>query len=335
MKYTIEEINKALQEVGIDFEFINNIQQSKPWSSGNNALFKCLVCNKESVHRKDKLMIGRGFCPHCKANNTKQLIIRKETKRNQLQDRLLSYGFNFLSEGDRSNIVSVECLTCKSIHIKRKDKIFSKIFTCCQDGDVVDIHEKTLQKIIKLMSDQFIIHRHCKNIKDTVELECKNCHYKFKRFGGTILYPNGRDKKQRVSCPKCKFGSIIEPKKYKGKAFINRSFSIYENIVRRISLNTNEFYTKHISSKEYHIDHCYSISEGYKNGIEPWIIGSPINLRLIPKGINLSKGIKSSITLLDLYKEFFKWVGNNPDYFEKIGMLGLLTYREPNSEVNV
>lgn len=56
----------------------------------------------------------------------------------------------------------------------------------------------------------------------------------------------------------------------------------------------------------YHLDHKYSISEGFKQGISPEIIGNIVNLEFIPWEINLDKGGKCSITeneLITIYNK--------------------------------
>ena len=54
----------------------------------------------------------------------------------------------------------------------------------------------------------------------------------------------------------------------------------------------------------YHLDHKYSISEGFKQGIEPEIIGNISNLEFIPWEENLSKKNKCSVSKTELIKEF-------------------------------
>jgi hypothetical protein len=54
--------------------------------------------------------------------------------------------------------------------------------------------------------------------------------------------------------------------------------------------------------KKYHLDHKYSIYEGFKNNISPKIIGGVENLEIIPESDNLSKGKKCSITIEELLK---------------------------------
>jgi hypothetical protein len=51
----------------------------------------------------------------------------------------------------------------------------------------------------------------------------------------------------------------------------------------------------------YHLDHRYSIREGFKNKVPPKIVGSIDNLEFIHYTVNSSKGTKCSITLEELY----------------------------------
>jgi predicted transcriptional regulator len=53
----------------------------------------------------------------------------------------------------------------------------------------------------------------------------------------------------------------------------------------------------------YHLDHKYSIIEGFKNNIKPELIGNIKNLEFIPWKENLKKRAKCSITLEELIKE--------------------------------
>jgi len=55
-------------------------------------------------------------------------------------------------------------------------------------------------------------------------------------------------------------------------------------------------------TKGYHLDHKFSILEGFKNNILPSIIGNIRNLEFIPYQENLSKGKKCSIRLDELMK---------------------------------
>jgi hypothetical protein len=54
----------------------------------------------------------------------------------------------------------------------------------------------------------------------------------------------------------------------------------------------------------YHLDHKYSIAEGFKNKVPPEVIGSIYNLEFIPCNANTRKGTKCSIKLEELYVLF-------------------------------
>jgi len=51
----------------------------------------------------------------------------------------------------------------------------------------------------------------------------------------------------------------------------------------------------------YHLDHKYSITEGFKNNVPPKVIGHIANLEFLPHKVNESKGTKCSVTLEKLY----------------------------------
>ena len=88
---------------------------------------------------------------------------------------------------------------------------------------------------------------------------------------------------------------------------------VYYNNVRLV---TNKNWYEHFHkingegpnrrSKDLHLDHIYSISEGFKNNIPPEIIGHWTNLRLIPKKENSSKGADCHKTIEQLYEDYHK-----------------------------
>lgn len=98
-------------------------------------------------------------------------------------------------------------------------------------------------------------------------------------------------------------------------------FETYSKSVRsltRFSFNKNKNIIdpdglKELDSKNYHIDHIYSISDGFLNDIDPKIIASYHNLRIITKIENLQKGRKSGMELSELLEKI-----NNQRLLEKI-----------------
>jgi len=59
--------------------------------------------------------------------------------------------------------------------------------------------------------------------------------------------------------------------------------------------------------KKYHLDHIYSVIDGFTSGIDPNIIASPVNLQILPMRENIVKNGTSHMILEELlskYKEF-------------------------------
>ena len=75
--------------------------------------------------------------------------------------------------------------------------------------------------------------------------------------------------------------------------FTNISWKYAEHIINPNNLNRGN---------EYELDHKFSITEGFIQGVPPEIIGHPSNLELLPKRENRSKRIKCSITREELYE---------------------------------
>lgn len=92
-------------------------------------------------------------------------------------------------------------------------------------------------------------------------------------------------------------------------------FENYKKYVRNLSSSSFRFNRnfidpnglKEINSRKYHIDHIYSIIDGFLNDIDPKIISSPINLRVISQEENLIKGRNSDILLEELLDKYSKY----------------------------
>lgn len=91
--------------------------------------------------------------------------------------------------------------------------------------------------------------------------------------------------------------------------------TLMEEYYNAVRLVTNRSWYEHFyiinperlqRSKDLHLDHIYSIAEGFKNGIPPEIIGHWTNLRLLPKLDNSSKGADCHKTKEQLYEDYNK-----------------------------
>jgi len=85
-------------------------------------------------------------------------------------------------------------------------------------------------------------------------------------------------------------------------------FNLYRDSVRAITETNYQYWFKeilnaHLRSRTMHLDHKYSIFEGFIHDIDPHIIGHYKNLEIINHSINESKNIKSSISLSKLVED--------------------------------
>jgi len=90
------------------------------------------------------------------------------------------------------------------------------------------------------------------------------------------------------------------------------NFKLYKHVVKKYTeKNYNKNYNK-INPlnlkrcRKYHLDHKYSIVEGYKNNIPPYIIGNYINLQIITGTNNNKKYTSCSISKEYLLNEYIK-----------------------------
>lgn len=89
------------------------------------------------------------------------------------------------------------------------------------------------------------------------------------------------------------------------------TFYQYRSLVRYFTnKNLKEIKDIEKRSKYFHLDHKFSILEGFKQNISPEIIGNNINLEIILSSKNLSKSSKCSISKEELLTSFEKLIGD-------------------------
>jgi hypothetical protein len=119
--------------------------------------------------------------------------------------------------------------------------------------------------------------------------EIKWCSFRVRRICRYCYYES-----QRIPIEKIKRFKIYNKKvRYLTRFNFNKNLEKIEN--SKLKLN---------DSKKFHIDHIYSISDGFINNIDYRIIASHHNLRVITKDENLKKGSKSDITSDELLKRY-------------------------------
>jgi len=162
------------------------------------------------------------------------------------------------------------------------------------------INEDLIKKIVqdkefKLLS---IINIDGKNSKFIVE--CNNGHTSKK------CYNNFTNKNKKFICSKCFYDSIslnlskedmLIIKNYSRtiRSMTKKTYKQYKNIINPNNLK--------ISFNTYHIDHKFSVAEGFRNNLPPEILSAKENLQILTQHNNLSKQDKCSITLDELIEK--------------------------------
>jgi len=95
---------------------------------------------------------------------------------------------------------------------------------------------------------------------------------------------------------KAKKGLILEPS-FRNEYYRYKSVVLYVTEQFRAEITTGYKTGLAGTPGAYHIDHMFSIMNGYKNQVSPILIGSKYNLKMIPWKDNLSKHSCSSISL--------------------------------------
>lgn len=81
-----------------------------------------------------------------------------------------------------------------------------------------------------------------------------------------------------------------------------KDFKRYARSCRKLSQLWAKDNGYELGQQTFHVDHIFSIMDGFRNKISPSIMSHPANLRVIEAKKNSAKGGKSEITLAELLK---------------------------------
>ena len=160
--------------------------------------------------------------------------------------------------------------------------------------------------------------------KKSIESENYVVLTKKKEYDSPLIYPS--QFKIQVICPnghehyitrnnwtkgkRCK--QCYEEKRMKDSLLCLKEYKLYRRIVEMITYREYKKYKNVINPldlerchKGYHLDHKYSIAQGFRDNIPSYIIGSYVNLQMLLGSDNCSKNDKCSITKGELFYEYF------------------------------
>jgi hypothetical protein len=226
-------------------------------------------------------------------------------------------------------------LTCGGYY-KGKDKhIYEKImsypsewrlnataimnYVACQEfranGTTASITTKKYRFIKRLEEDNFtIIEVHPPRKGDvlyqkSVTCKCNICgNVAIKRPSDVHRY---RILKNRPRCSKCNKLAKGTRERFYNKVF--DSFEEYSNQIHHDFPFVKYHYFEDMP-EGYHLDHKFSIYDCYVNSVPVWICTAPPNIESIQGIENLKKHKKSSVTIQQLYSDFFEWICVHKEY---------------------
>lgn len=79
------------------------------------------------------------------------------------------------------------------------------------------------------------------------------------------------------------------------RAITEKNYNVFFNVINPKSLKRGW--------KNNHVDHRFSISQGFKDSIDPFIIAHPCNLQMLKAKDNKKKNAKCDHTLDELYEK--------------------------------
>ena len=79
------------------------------------------------------------------------------------------------------------------------------------------------------------------------------------------------------------------------RALTERNYDLFKNVINPKGLKR--------SWKANHLDHIFSISVGFKNGIDPFLIAHPCNLQMLKAKLNKKKNSKCDHTIEELLEK--------------------------------
>jgi hypothetical protein len=91
------------------------------------------------------------------------------------------------------------------------------------------------------------------------------------------------------------------------KLYRRRVYGLTEQCYRRYKSMINPQKLQRGRNK-YHLDHKYSVLEGFKNNIIPYVIANPSNLEMLKEKDNIAKDYRCSITRDELFMGMVQWL---------------------------
>ncbi len=286
----------------------------------------CILVTKEYIDSKHKLdyvcseghyhsvsfnsWVNRGKgCPTCR------VIKKRIATFNKLKNDVISEGYEVLTkEEDIKDLskklrISIKC-SCGYLLHTTITGWYNLKYRCkrCANRKKNKKFRKDFNKIKELIHSEnyFVVGEvNYKNNRQKFLVECPKGHL-FK----TCCYSWGRGNR----CPLC--ADIT--RNNNRRVYPKKDSDLFKYYKRRVVGLTEINYKKYITlvnpnnycrgKYDYHLDHIFSIHEGFLNNIPTYIVANPTNLQVIVYHKNLYKNNNCGVTIEELYSHFDNFI---------------------------
>jgi len=165
-------------------------------------------------------------------------------------------------------------------------------------------------------------------VKEQIEkegYECLSDEYVNSKTDLLLRCPEGHEYEttwvnfqQEKRCPTCYRENNYGENHPRWKNYSQDHIKKFKGYRGRINQLTNQNYQKYYylinpegynrGRGKYHIDHIYTVIDGFENSIEPEVIANPTNLQMLTEHDNISKQGRSDITIKKLYRQYYKLI---------------------------
>jgi Zn ribbon nucleic-acid-binding protein len=270
-------------------------------NSGTKVNIKCNTCNhKWWVTPRNFVGPNKSGCPECK--RLKQFGRDNKTTVAIIEEIKCRFGDKFLYD----RLVYTNCKTKVTVGC-RVHGYFEKWPNDLKHGSGCPRCSGT-----KVLHEEFI-----------AEMQVKHTEFDFSLFeyhgaktpstvickvhGDFLMTPNWlKTASPNRGCAKCGPSTMVSTKIANGTIRDPKDIPEYEKYRREVWSISNQQFIEHYYTinpnnirrgRKYHLDHKYSIQQGWLNKVPPEVIGGWKNLQIIPAKSNQVKSNKCSVTL--------------------------------------
>lgn len=183
----------------------------------------------------------------------------------------------------------------------------------------VDNISKLEETIIKIQNSYNVIDEVTGKTKREIAQEKRKEYYK-EKYNVEYFFQTEEFKEQyrNIMMKKYNVDNVFKSKYFRETMIENgyikdiETTILFKDYSRKVRLLTKKTFNEnydylidaYLRGDDYHLDHIYSLYDGFNNDITPEIIASICNLQIIPREVNLKKQTNSWISKEELFRRY-------------------------------